>query len=197
VRNGVLFGLVLGVVYLIIYALVGVLHILAASSIVSIAFTLLIFVAAGVAGARAAGVNGKVTSGLLAGLFTALLGAALGTVGAIIFDYLNADALVRIANRAYAAAGLSLRVSPQTFLVNTVLGSLVIIVVDALIGLGIGALGGLIGRGRAPKAAAATYQESFYPGAAAPMGGAPFPPANEYPQAPPPAGGYPPTPPQQ
>ncbi len=164
VRTGVLFGLVVGVVYLIVFALIGVLHTIGANSLVSIFFTLLIFVAAGVAGARAAGINGKVTSGLVAGLFTALLGSVLGTVGALIFDFINADAIVRRSNQALATLGSSVRTTPHAFLVSAVVTSIIIIIVDTLIGLGIGALGGLIGRGRAPQAPSGAYQESFYQG---------------------------------
>ncbi|HLY30492.1 MAG TPA: hypothetical protein VKQ36_05660, partial [Ktedonobacterales bacterium] len=133
-------------------------------SFVSIVFTVLIFILAIVAGARAAGKNGKVGSGAVAGLWVGLLGAVLGTVGALIFDYLNLDALVRVSNQAAQTLGSNSHIDGNQYLLSAVIGSVLVIIIDLLIGLGLGAIGGLIGRGRAPKPPVPAYQESMYAG---------------------------------
>ncbi len=193
-RQGFFYGVIVGIVYLIVYAGTGIAHLLTIGGISSYVFTILIYILAIVAGVTAAAKTGKVTSGLVAGLFVGLIGTVLGSVGAIIFDYFNLDKLVNLSNQAIQSLGGSTHETGSQYLTAAVVGSIIVIVINTLIGLGLGALGGLIGRGRAPKPAPALYQDSLYTGNLAPT--APIYPPQQPQQPQQPQAGYPPQQPQ-
>jgi len=196
-REGLLFGLALGVLSLIVHLIAAFAHTSLLESIYGFIEFVLMLVVAIIAGIRASAKTGKVSSGLLAGFLAALISTLLSSIGTLIFDLENLSSLVQAADQQAKALG-----SPVTYTNNLIIsGAIASVVIYTLlfaaIGLGMGAIGGAIGRGRAPKPQT-PYQESMYPGGGYP--GAyppPMPPGAGYPPQQPPAypGSYPQQPP--
>ena len=138
----------------------------------------LIFIA-GMLTARATGsVGGASLTGLVAGLFGAVIS---GVVGAIVIITLVAPQI-----QIPADSGIS-QSQIQTILIGVAIGGAVLaVLIDGGVGAGVAALGGLVGRSSYEKAnPAQPYQQSFYHGA--PAGAQPYPgqPYPQYPAPPP------------
>jgi hypothetical protein len=196
-REGAIFGVSLGVLSLIVSLISGFLGATGVGAILGIVVFVLFLGASLFAGIRASAKTGKVSTGLLAGLFVGLFASIISGIGGIIYDIFNLNTLMGQANKALQQTGSGIRYTTGSFLAVTVGGVVLVIVVYLLIGLAIGAIGGAIGRGRAPKPVT-PYQESMYPGATLgayppPMASAPGYP----PQQPPAYPAYPAYPPDQ
>ncbi|HUY76547.1 MAG TPA: hypothetical protein VMV29_07230 [Ktedonobacterales bacterium] len=197
VREAAVFGLSLGALSLIVNLLAGFLKLSGVTTIFGIVVFILFLVVGFMAGFRAAAKTGKVGSGVLAGLLTGLFFAILSGIGGVIYDVLNLDTLVSQANKTLSQAGSTVQYTTGSFLAVAIGSAVLGLVLYLLIGLGVGAIGGAVGRGRAPKPVT-PYQESLYPGGGYP--GAyppPMPPGAGYPPQQPPAypGAYPQQPP--
>lgn len=197
IREAAIFGLSLGALSLIVKLLAGFLKLAGVTTIFGVVVFILFLVVGVMAGFRAAAKTGKVGSGLLAGLLTGLFFAILSGIGSVLYDVLNLNTLISQANKTLTQAGSTLQYTTGSFLAVAIGSAVLSLVLYLLVGLGVGAIGGAIGRGRAPKSVA-PYQESMYPGSAYP--GAyppPMPPGAGYPQQQPPAypGAYPQQPP--
>ena len=195
-------GLIFGVIVAIILIAIGVVERLipgapgitlglgAVSIIVSL-------VAYFFAGFRASSRSGKVSTGLLAGMWTGLISSFLNAIIAVILAIPNLPEAARQANSILDQSGqqISFRYDETSVLAVLIGTHIVLILLAGIVGLGVGAIGGAAGKGRAPLSQQ-QYQESLYQ---SPMGG--YPPQPGYPsypqQQPPQQGGYPGYPPQQ
>jgi hypothetical protein len=152
-----------------------------------------------VAGTLAAKQTGKVSTGTISGLWA---GVFYGVIGCIIsIAIFLGITLPKLLNQ-YNTAGYPSGVSPATFRIGVIAGGVGVYIFGLFfaigVGAGIGALGGLLGRSQARKAAPAQpYQEQPYPGQ--PYPGQPYPTPPAYPGQPYPGQPYPgqpyPTPP--
>ncbi len=171
-QSGLLFGIILGVIEVAFSLTLG--------TIGFVICVVLYLGMVGFAGYRASARTGKVSTGLLAGLFVGLFSSFIGSLGLFIYTLPNVDALRQAlqqqANTLNQGASIN-------YTNNVVIGLLalllvILIVASSVLALGIGALGGAVGKGNAPA------QPTPYP---------PYPNPGQYPDPrymPPPA--YPP-----
>ena len=195
---GLVFGVILAIILIVIglikHFVVGVPFLNLALSIVSIVAALVAYFFAGF---RASSRSGKVSTGLLAGMWTGLISSFLNAIIAVILAIPNLPEAARQANSILDQSGqqISFRYDETSVLAILIGTHIVLILLAGAVGLGVGAIGGAAGKGRAPLSQQ-QYQESLYQ---SPMGG--YPPQPGYPsypqQQPPQQGGYPGYPPQQ
>lgn len=183
IRLGLLYGVGLGVL-LLLNALLN-LAVGQIPGIVSLIVLLIALAAYFVTGFQASAVTGKVSTGLVAGLITGIVSSLVNLAGYIILVFVFYDKIVATYEQALQTAGRSGQVQiTQGFVLAASIGSLIFgLVIAAIVGLALGALGGVVGKSRAPVPTEA-YNESFYQG----LGGAPRQPG-AYPPPPP---AYPP-----
>ena len=144
-REGVIFGVVLGVALIL-------LHWLSMPSaagevlLLSLALTLGVYLLAGL---RAARFTGDTGAGAMAGLMTALVRSLMGLLVDFAFILLQQGQLAsmqRAVNQALQQAGVSGQV-PQGVLIGAiVIGLLVVLLLSLLVGGLVGALGGSLGK---------------------------------------------------
>ncbi|HLZ21671.1 MAG TPA: hypothetical protein VKQ30_06080 [Ktedonobacterales bacterium] len=137
-----------------------------------------------VAGMLAASQTGKAGTGSLAGLVAGAIGGVVGLVAGIVrLVMIPTSSFQSIADKTQTSGGTPLTAQQVQSAVVAIgiVGAVIGLLVAIGIGAGIGALGGLAGRGRAPRP---QYAEAMYPGMS--QG---YPPAPGYP--PQPQGGYP------
>lgn len=165
-RIGALFGLGWGVLLIANYFLTqveGVRFTTVASYIIALVVYL-------VAGILAASQTGLVRTGLLAGLWTGLISSVVNAIGVTIIlltDHALVEQMRQAALHAAQAAGASApQLTDQVIILGSVLALVLEIIAATVIGLGVGALGGLIGKSRNSRtpgtAAPQMYQESLY-----------------------------------
>ena len=186
---GLLFGVILGVI-LIVLLFAG--RLLNVGFLFFILGIILSLVAYFFAGFRGSSQSGKVSTGLLAGMWTGLISMVMGSVAIVVIVLPDLPAVTSQANQGIIdqGGGTSFRYTDTALLAVFIVVLLVLTIIGSAIALGVGAIGGAAGKGRAPMSQQA-YQESFYQ---SPMGGYP-PPQPGYPQQS--QGGYPGYPPQQ
>jgi hypothetical protein len=187
-REGLTFGVVLGVIFV-------VQRILTLTTSVSFTGFIVLILAIGAyvwAGIRASGETGKVSTGLLAGLWTGLFSSLIDLVGSLILAAAFIGRMRATIEAALRQAGSPLHVTTGMVILFTVVGLVFGTIGGVLFGLGFGALGGAIGKGRYQPSI--PYQEAMYTGMQQPG----YPPAPGYPPQPqyPPQPGQPGYPPQ-
>jgi hypothetical protein len=177
-RFGAIFGVGWGVLLTLNYYFVHVQG-LRLTSVVALVLSLVVYLVAGI---LAASRTGLVSTGLLAGLWTGLFSSlvdAVGVIGILLTDHAVVVQMRRAAQSvaARSASGTVPNITDRLVIISAILGLILGLIVATAIGLGMGALGGLIGKSRAPELQA--YQESMYQG---------MPPASPWqgPGAPPP-----------
>jgi hypothetical protein len=138
-----------------------------------------------VAGMLTARATGSVGAASLTGLVAGLLGAVVGGVVSAILVVTVIAPQIQIPSDS----GISQSQIQGIFIAAAIGGAILGLLIDAGVGAGVAALGGLVGRGSYEKAnPPQPYQQSFYPGA--PAGAAPYP-GQPYPGQPYPAQPYP------
>ena len=155
-QNGLLFGLILGLIEAVLLFLLGN---------VGFLISLIIYLGlVGFAGYRASARTGKVGTGLLAGFLAGLFSSVIASAVLLIVWLTHIDSLRQLLQQQYA------NTSNQGFVFtnNVVAGFLVlflviVIVVSSALALGIGAIGGAIGKGKAPVPPVPPYPYP-YPG---------------------------------
>ncbi|GCE21651.1 hypothetical protein [Dictyobacter kobayashii] len=154
--HGFLFGLVLGVIQIVLGLLVSNLHQPALTlplSLVGVLFALFFYFLAGV---RASQSTGRVGTGAFAGLWTAIISALVSLIGAYSLATVNINTFRELQRVVIEDAAKRLNqpvpATAEQFLFGAVnasgLGSFTL---SLLLGLLIGALGGLIGRGKTSR----------------------------------------------
>lgn len=172
VRQGLIFGAILAVL-LVLNALLSIYLGLVVTAISSIIVILVCAAAYIVAGMRAAQQTGQVNTGLLAGLIT---GAFSSLINAIVTVVLVIALVDTVRKSAQATSNQLLKANhlPTVTLTNSqviasqVQNVIIGLIIASVLGLGLGALGGLIGRSRA-KLPEQVYQESMYGGLQQPV----------------------------
>lgn len=179
-RIGLLFGIILAVI-LIALGFLG--QIGALGFIVSIVSIVISLVAYFFAGYRASMQSGKINTGLLAGMWTGLISELLSGIVSVVLLLPRLHEFTNQINQSIAASGgqSNVRFDDTGSLAIYIAGVVISIILVGAIALGIGAIGGAVGKGRAPLPQQA-YQESLYQS----------PSAGGYPPQQPPHQGYPP-----
>lgn len=172
-QNGLLFGIILGVIEVIFSLILG--------NIGFLVCVLIYLFLVGLAGYRASARTGKVSTGLVAGLFVGLFSSIIGSLGLFLYTLPNVDALRQALQQqatTFNQGGVAINYTNNVVIGLLVLLLVILILASSLLALGIGAIGGSIGKGKA------LAQQPPYP---------PYPYPGQYPEqkyAPPPA--YPP-----
>ena len=201
IQQGLIFGVIVGIVFAINTLLTNFANIGATAGLISILLFLVGLFLYAAAGFRASAQTGKVGTGTIAGLLAGVIGGIIGLIVNMIAVIANVNRL-RILSQA--AADQLHRQSPTTipavhYTNSTIITSALLLALGLLlfaIGMGaaFGAIGGAIGRRRAPQAQV-PYQGQFYQG----MPPAPMNPSDPYnqgyqqanPNYPPDGQGYP------
>ena len=196
-RIGLIFGAILAVILTILGLIErfgpDVRFLGLALAVVSIIVALLAYFFAGF---RASAQSGKVSTGLLAGLWTGLVSMALNAIVGVLFDVSRLPEMTDRFNQAIATSdpSSSLQFTDTTTLIFLIVAEIIVIAIVSAIALGVGAMGGAAGKGRAPVSQQ-PYRESLYQ---SPLGGyQPQPGYPGYPQQPAQPNDYPGYPPQQ
>ena len=205
-RIGLLFGVVLGVVMIVFGPIEQ--SVKGVGAVLSIVGIIVALVAYFFAGFRASSQSGKISTGLLAGMWTGIISSVLNGIASVIVSIPNLPEATAAANKIIVDSGTQtdFRYTDTTTLLVTIGGVILVSILGSAIALGVGAIGGAAGKGRAPLPQQA-YTESLYQSPMAegtiphsnrrrvttpgypPQGGEYHPQPGEYP---PEAGGYPP-----
>ena len=156
-QNGLLFGIILGALEVVFSLTLGN---------VGFLICLVIYLGlVGFAGYRAAARTGKVSTGLVAGLFVGLFSSIIGSLGLFFYTLPNIDALrQQLQQQANTFnQGISINYTNNVVIGLLALLLVILIVASTLLALGIGAIGGAIGKGNAPQQPT-PYPPYPYPG---------------------------------
>lgn len=158
-RQGLIFGAISGIIGIALFALGTFL-----SGLGTITFILAIIVplaAYVLAGLFASQVTGKVSTGTIAGLWAGLFGSVIYSIGLFALAYPNIDTFRQAAQKAVTQQGSNFTYTNSVIITGLVFFLIIVIIASILLGLGVGAIGGLIGKSRA-KVQPPAYQETFY-----------------------------------
>jgi hypothetical protein len=180
--QGLIFGVILGIIEII---LIFVGQYIGGFS------TLLVYVLylgiPVIAGFRASAQTGRVSTGLLAGLYTGLFASIIYGIVQLIYTFINVDSLRQSIQGALNSANTNFTVTNGYVITFAIIGIVVILIIATLLGLAGGSIGGAFGKRRMPVQTQ-TYQDSMFQ--APPTN---YPSANYPPQDyPPPPQNYPP-----
>jgi hypothetical protein len=143
-QNGLLFGVILGAMEVVFSLTLGNVGFL-----ICLIFYLGII---GFAGYRASARTGKVSTGLVAGLLAGLFSSIIGSLGLFVYLLPNLDTLRQQLQQQATTFNQGVVINYTN---NVVIGLVVLLLVililgSSLLALGIGAIGGAIGKGKAP-----------------------------------------------
>lgn len=143
-QNGLLFGIILGVLEVALSLTLG--------SIGFVICLVLYLGMVGFAGYRASARTGKVSTGLVAGLFVGLFSSVIGSLGLFIFTLPHVDAMRQLLQQQANTFNQGVTINYTTNVVIAYLALLLVILIvgSSSLALGIGAIGGAIGKGNAP-----------------------------------------------
>jgi hypothetical protein len=144
-HNGLLFGMILGIVEIVLYFLFGTLGLI---------LSLLLFLfLVGYAGYRASTCTGKVSTGGVAGVLVGLLSSVIASIPLLLYILTNSDAIRVQVQRQIAGNSMyqGVTVTNTLMLASVILFLLVLVAGATLLGLGIGSIGGVLGKRQAPS----------------------------------------------
>ena len=171
-----LYGLGAGV----IIALIGIIFYLARHGLgLIIAFLLLLFIV-GFVGYRVSVRTGRVSSAVLAAFLSGLISCVILSVAIIMFVLGNMNLVLQDLQQRADALNQGITYTNGLVIASVIILMVIVTIVVCLVALGVGAIGGAIGKGRA-QVPPSRYQGSMY------MPPSPYPP-QEY--APPSPQGY-------
>jgi hypothetical protein len=155
-KYGILFGILLGAFQVVLTLLTKYLNLGSFALFITIGGFVLALIVYLLAGIRASQETGMVGTGAFAGLWTGVVSAIIGFLGALLLAYLNLGTLRQQATAAAQAAAnqthQALPVTRDQLLLSTAaVTALTGLVISILLGLTVGAIGGVIGRGRASR----------------------------------------------
>ena len=155
-QHGLLFGIILGAIEVVFSLTLG-----SVGFLICLLFYLGLV---GFAGYRASASTGKVSTGLVAGLLTGLFSSIIGSLALFFFTLPHIDdlrsQLQQQANNLNQ--GVAINYTNNVVIGLLVLLLVIIIIASSVLALGIGSIGGAIGKGNAPVPPAA-YPPYPYP----------------------------------
>ena len=179
-QNGLLFGVILGIVEIVFSFLLGTLGFI---------INVLIFLfLVGYAGYRASSRTGKVSTGLVAGLLAGLVSSVIACIPLLVYYLTNIDSFRVQLQQQMEASNLyqGFTLTNNLVIVSVILFLVMVVAGATLLGLGIGSIGGAIGKGQALPPPVPQYPSSMPP----------YPPQGYAPPQPPPQEYMPPYPPR-
>jgi hypothetical protein len=175
-QNGLLFGAILGILEIILPLLL--------SGIGFLLNVLLYLFLVGYAGYRAAARTGKVSTGLVAGLLVGLFSSVIACIPLLIYYLSNIDAFRAQLQQEIAANNVyqGVTLTNNLVIVSVILFLVLLVAGATLLGLGIGSIGGAIGKGQAPRPQMPQYLPYMPPYPPQEYVPPPQPPQTFYPQ---------------
>jgi hypothetical protein len=168
-----LYGLSAGV----IIALIGIIFYLALHGLgLIIAFLLLLFIV-GFVGYRVSARTGRVSSAVLAGFLSGLISCVILSVATVMFVLGNMNLVLQDLQQRADALNQGITYTNGLVIGSVIILMIVVTIVVCLVALGVGAIGGAIGKGRA-QVPPSQYQGSMY------MPPSPYPPQGYAPPSP-------------
>lgn len=156
-RYGIIFGIILAVVVIAYSFISGIL-----GSLGTIVLFAIYFIFGLLAGRRASMQTGKVTTGVLAGLLAGVVSSVITSIISIILTVVNIDAYRQSFQQAANQQHLHITYTNALVIQTVLLDALFGLVLAALISMAGGALGGYLGKGRAPTSPPEEYKESMF-----------------------------------
>ncbi len=174
-KYGLLFGILLGAFQVVLTLLTNYLNLGSFALFITIAGVVLALVVYLLAGIRASQETGRVGTGAFAGLWAGVVSAIIAFLGALLLAYVNLNTLrQQAAAAAQAAANQTHQALPATtdqlLLSTAAITALTGLVASILLGLVVGAIGGMIGRGRASRRTVVTQETTYRDVPTAPRG---------------------------
>lgn len=157
-RQGLIFGVILAVVEI---AFSFLSQIIALGLIGSLIALVIYLVFGALAGQRASAQTGRVGTGVLAGFLSGLIASVISAIVSIVLTLTNIDAIRQNAQQIANQQGLHITYTNALVIQSVILALVFVIVLSALIALGGGAIGGFMGRNRAPLPPT-QYQELMF-----------------------------------
>lgn len=143
-RYGLLFGIILGAIEFVLY--------LALANIGFLIALLFYLGLVGFAGYRASARTGKVSTGLVAGLLAGLFSSVIASIATFFFLLPHIDTLRQLLQQQASTLNQGNSITYTNTLVTEglIVALIIVVVISTVVALGIGALGGAIGKGNAP-----------------------------------------------
>lgn len=157
-RQGLIFGIILGVILLALSFIINDLIITFA----------LILLAAFIAGMRASQETGRLATGTLAGLWTGLIGIFIPSIISVVFVLFNIEAYRKSLQTAADKQHVNITYTNSQLFTSLAINFLFLIVLGILPGVIGGAVGGNFGRRRAPRLPPVEAYEETYVEASTP-----------------------------
>ncbi len=151
-RQGLIFGIMLGVILLAISFIITNFYITLA----------LIFLAAFLAGRRASQETGRMATGAFAGLWTGFIGIFIPSIISMVLLLINIDAVRKSAQAVADKQQPHITYTNALLLEGLLINFLILLALGVLLGVIGGAVGGNIGRKRAQLPPAEEYQEAMF-----------------------------------
>ncbi len=156
-QNGLLFGVILGIIEAVLSFLLGN---------VGFLISLIIYLGlVGFAGYRASARTGKVGTGLLAGFLAGLFSSVIASAALLIYSLANIDSLRQLLQQNANTFNQGFVYTNDVVAGFLVLFLVILILASSALALGIGAIGGAIGKGKVPVPPVPPYPYPYpYPG---------------------------------
>ncbi len=166
-KFGILFGILLGAFQLVLTLLTNYLSLGSFALYITIAGFVIALIVYLLAGIRASQETGMMGTGAFAGLWTGVVSAIIAFLGGFLLSYLNRSTLRRQAAAAAQAAASQTHqhipaTTDQLLLSVAALSGLGVLVISILLGLIVGAIGGLIGRRRASRRTLVAQEMTYH-----------------------------------
>ena len=169
VRQGLLFGVIVGVVQAIIGLISTAVNLGTGGIIFTIVSIVVALVGYFLAGMRASQQTGKVPTGLVAGLLTGLVGSIISFAVTLIITLVMIDSIRATAQKAIDQQHVNIHYTNGLIITGVLITGVLVIGVAVVFGLAVGSIGGVVGKSRA-NIPVESYQESmFQPPSAPPM----------------------------
>ena len=155
-KYGILFGILLGAFQVVITLLTKYLNLGSLALFITAGGLILAVIVYLIAGIRASQETGMMGTGAFAGLWTGVVSAIIGFLGALLLAYVNLGTLRQQATAAAQAAAKQVHqpvpvTTDQLLLSAAAVAGLGGLVLSLVLGLIFGAIGGIIGRRRAAR----------------------------------------------
>jgi hypothetical protein len=149
-REGLIFGVLLGIVHIILWLIN---QSLAQSGLSTLGLLLIVLVWLAVffwAGARGAKQTGRVGTGALTGLMTAVFAGFIALIGLLVTTSIqmssSSSSTIQLLNDYYHRQGLNVTITPASIIGLIALCGTILWLLGIGMGAGLGSLGGLLGR---------------------------------------------------
>lgn len=157
VQQGLMWGVVLGVIEVLLAIISSFVNI-GDSNIIASVVAMLAFLWAGI---RAAQKTGLVRTGLMAGWLTGLIASIISSVVTVIITFIKIDSLRTADQKIADQLHLKIQYTNSLVLGGVIFYGTLLIVLAMIVGLAMGAIGGTIGK-RRTKLPAQNYEEAMF-----------------------------------